>query len=148
MNKQDLLPCPFCRCSSIRIRKDVGVPQMGACYFVNCRGENCGGEVGGFYTEAQAIEAWNRRAPLQADHLDAERQWRPIETLPKEFKDEVNGGEFLDFLTCANYTDEPRMVQMQYWHFVKSCEEGLYTHWMPLPVPPAIAAAKNGRDEG
>lgn len=59
-------------------------------------------------------------------------EWQPIETLPPEFKDQP----FKSFLTCANYKDEPRMIQIQEWLFVESCEDGLYTHWMPLPEPP------------
>lgn len=53
--------------------------------------------------------------------------WQPIETAPRDG---------VEFLSVANYTDEPRQVQIVDWDFVQQCEPGLYTHWMPLPELP------------
>ena len=54
-------------------------------------------------------------------------KWQPIKTAPKDG---------VEFLSVANYTDEPRQVQIVDWDFVQQCQPGLYTHWMPLPEPP------------
>jgi len=63
----------------------------------------------------------------EAAELARRCEWQPIETAPKD------GSEFL---SVANYTDEPRQVQIVDWDFVQQCQPGLYTHWMPLPEPP------------
>lgn len=60
-------------------------------------------------------------------------EWMPIETAPRSG---------IEFLSVANYTDEPRQVQIVDWEFVQQCQPGLYTHWMPLPTLPAIDNAQ------
>lgn len=63
----------------------------------------------------------------EAEELARRSEWQPIETAPKD------GSEFL---SVANYTDEPRQAQIVDWDFVQQCQPGLYTIWMPLPEPP------------
>jgi len=65
----------------------------------------------------------------EAAELARRVEWLPIETAPR-------GG--VEFLSVANYTDEPRQIQIVDWDFVQQCQPGLYTHWMPLPEPPEV----------
>lgn len=55
-NKIELLPCPFCGDSNVRVYiKGVDRVKYGAC----C--ENCDARAGRKPTKKEAAEAWNRR---------------------------------------------------------------------------------------
>lgn len=58
----DLKPCPFCGGTSIYTERVVAYTMTGCLYKVRCGNiPYCGVTQSGFYTEAEAIEAWNRR---------------------------------------------------------------------------------------
>lgn len=59
--KIELLPCPHCGSAA---RLDKWDRQPGHLYSVNCSSDDCGIAVD---TEAEAVAAWNRRAPVQAE---------------------------------------------------------------------------------
>lgn len=59
----ELKPCPCCGETSVRIEKHVAYTTTGYLYRVRCSNiPFCGITQSGFYTEDEAIEAWNRRA--------------------------------------------------------------------------------------
>lgn len=80
-----------------------------------------------------AWRAWNVRRAMAADRIEAlmaERQWRPIETMP------ANHGDAL--LYFPERTGRGRLRAM-----FQISVPGMYpnrppTHWMPLPEPPAL----------
>lgn len=51
----ELKPCPFCG-------GEAEITKWYEGYFVECREQHCGGTIGAYKTEAEAIEAWNTRA--------------------------------------------------------------------------------------
>ena len=58
---EDPLPCPFCGKTAKLNTGDFGEK------FFTCSDDNCGGRLGTgiwFPTDEQAIEVWNRRAPI------------------------------------------------------------------------------------
>ena len=79
--KPKLLPCPFCKGEAKRLYTEYGnstVSLMG--YFVEC--QKCHVRTDEYDTEAEAIEAWNKRAYHECDescdyfkgvHWDRER---------------------------------------------------------------------------
>ena len=59
----ELKPCPFCAESSVHIEKHVAYTPTGYLYLVRCSNiPFCGIRQTGFFTEEEAVEAWNRRA--------------------------------------------------------------------------------------
>ena len=59
----ELKPCPFCGETSIYIEQAVAYTPTGYLYRVRCGNiPYCAVMQSGFFTEAEAIEAWNRRA--------------------------------------------------------------------------------------
>ena len=61
-NEQDLLPCPFCDCSSIndwQIDEDVEDEYRAGKYYVAC--DFCHAQTSLFTDEKAAMEAWNNR---------------------------------------------------------------------------------------
>ena len=59
----ELKPCPFCGESSVHIEKHVAYTTTGYLYLVRCSNiPFCGIRQTGFFTEEEAVEAWNRRA--------------------------------------------------------------------------------------
>lgn len=60
MNDEKLTPCPFCGCVTQKvIGTRIKFPDMEWYWKVECK--DCHATVGGFKTEIQAINAWNRR---------------------------------------------------------------------------------------
>ncbi len=60
--------------------------------------------------------------------LEAEREWKPIETCPKD-----------KWVIAYLYPYEPFIAKLDQSHgWVDEREHGIYspTHWMPLPEPP------------
>lgn len=59
----ELKPCPFCGETSIYIERVVAYTPTDHLCKVRCGNiPYCGTTQSGFYTEAEAIKAWNRRA--------------------------------------------------------------------------------------
>ena len=52
---EELKPCPFCG-------GDAEITKWHEGYFVECKKQRCGGTIGAYKTEEEAIEAWNTRA--------------------------------------------------------------------------------------
>lgn len=75
MEETTLLPCPFCGGTAGLFRHGNHGPYVGwlqnqtdnwvACEESPGETSGCGVSVGMFPTEAEAVEAWNRRAPTQ-----------------------------------------------------------------------------------
>ncbi len=61
----ELKPCPFCGDTYIRPHVTKGHKYTIGCNTVNCVGLHCEGKL--FNSEAEAIEAWNRRAERSKD---------------------------------------------------------------------------------
>jgi len=61
MTQDSLLPCPFCSSTDVKPRNDDVAYLPPATRYVLCRG--CGASGANVETEAEAIAAWNRRAP-------------------------------------------------------------------------------------
>ena len=55
MISNELKSCPFCG-------SEAEITKWHEGYFVECRGHRCGGTIGAYKTEEEAIEAWNTRA--------------------------------------------------------------------------------------
>ena len=74
------------------------------------------------------------RAELAA--LKAENEWQPIETAPKD------GSHFIG----AEFYDDKWWYEEIWWSYSWEFSGGNFvtrpTHWMPLPKPPAIDAAR------
>ena len=80
---QKLLNCPFCG-------GDAEITKWHEGYFVECREQRCGGTIGAYKTEEEAIEAWNTRAERTCTILKGE-------------------GEYSEFsLSCGHYVDGAR----------------------------------------
>ena len=56
----ELKLCPFCGSKA-----EVTKWQEG--WFIECKAHRCGGTIGAYKTEAEAIEAWNKRVPYCDD---------------------------------------------------------------------------------
>lgn len=124
----DLKPCPFCGGEAF-----AGTTLDHVCY-VMCRSETCWSMVGYLPTEAEAIEAWNRRALSPAGTASEMEPvgWQPIETAPKD------GTQVQVF--CPTYFQGKGGITWAVWlnggwldAQVRRCDP---THWMPLPTPP------------
>ena len=61
MTQDSLLPCPFCSSTDVKPRNDDVAYLPPATRYVLCRGFGASGA--NVETEAEAIAAWNRRAP-------------------------------------------------------------------------------------
>ena len=58
----ELLPCPFCGETNLYVERAVAYTLTGYLYFVRCGNiPYCAIRQSGFFTEEEAIEAWNRR---------------------------------------------------------------------------------------
>lgn len=55
MISEELKPCPFCS-------SEAEITKWHEGYFVECKEQRCGGTIGAYKTEEEAIEAWNTRA--------------------------------------------------------------------------------------
>lgn len=148
----ELKPCPFCGGQRISMEKwtDGFDPHRRITWIASCT--DCSARTGYHEEEqADAIEAWNRRAALATP----DDGWLPIESAPKD------GHHFLAY--CEDTVDEydedrllrrgvkERYTVVAYWlwgQFVQFPFTGsivqnrVFTHWRPLPAPPA-----NGRGE-
>ena len=60
--KPNLLPCPFCNGEAMAYEAWTGA------WYVLC---DCGCRLGDFDTEAEAVEAWNKRVPPTEEQLVA-----------------------------------------------------------------------------
>ena len=54
METNELKPCPFCG-------GEAEITKWHEGYFVECREQRCGGTIGAYKTEEEAIDAWNTR---------------------------------------------------------------------------------------
>ena len=61
-----LLPCPFCNDTYIRVHYTKGGNYVVGCNTVNCVACHTEGKL--YKTEKEAIEAWNRRAPVKDEY--------------------------------------------------------------------------------
>jgi len=127
-----LLPCPFCG----------GEPRMVSggpgCTFIQCSICNASGDDG---SEEYAVEKWNCRAALTAALPVIERaKWQPIETAPKDgtsillFASDYPPLSYMGVGQWAFADPDLGFVEGWFWPFAIRP-----THWMPLPVPPALA---------
>lgn len=117
-----LRACPFCGGeANVKMWCEPDTP-----YLVMC--EACGASVKDYTTEAEAIEAWNRRA-------EPERKWIPVtEALPKED---------IDVLLQFPHTMTVGYQEDGFWN-IATCDD-LYSGldeedekpiaWQPLPEP-------------
>ena len=62
----DLLPCPFCGNDAALVRASNSLNNY---LFVQCLNNDCVCESDFYTTEADAIAAWNRRAPTVPDEV-------------------------------------------------------------------------------
>ena len=120
-------------------------------YKAMCNDQECqgyqaqDGEYGGWYidylTQAEAIAAWNRRAPPCP--------WQPMETAPKDGRKvdlwyPVAGlSRIVDCWWSGD--DDPQMPNV-WLNMTEEGENGTYpnatpTHWMPRPLAPQAARA-------
>jgi len=136
MNESNLKPCPFCGATAVN--GTVSVECFRGRYLVECGCDapdcGCGARVTGpgwyadedyFETEAEAIAAWNRRAPY----------WIPVrDRLPIECQRVL----LIDDEECYIGTHED-VDAGGYWFRDGDrdypCDP---THWMPLPKPPGM----------
>lgn len=77
MENEKLLPCPFCGTENVEGYR----PALSNAWAVHC--DDCDFKGPHAYSKAEAIAAWNTRAPAELTG------WQPIETAPKD------GTEFL-----------------------------------------------------
>lgn len=128
-------PCPFCGGEAILepcgVRWSVGCTEKEGADF--CMGYQ---SLTTFSRQAEAIAAWNRRAPVEG-------QWRPIESAPKD-------GTVVDlFARSAGFSAGPGRIPEcwfsdgRWWRWDSQygddqCRSRVsnVTHWQPLPPPP------------
>lgn len=87
MQTNELKPCPFCGCQA-----EVTKWQEG--WFVECKAQRCGGTIGAYKTEAEAIEAWNTRADRTCKMIeehDWNDEWEPYGIFCSECDEAVFG---------------------------------------------------------
>jgi hypothetical protein len=91
--------------------------------------------------------AWNRRAPdarfAELEKENAERQWRPIETAPKD------GTQFIAYSQDLTGTGLSPFVSLCAWHpdaEFCTCELREPTHWIQLPEPPRDTLREGKKD--
>ena len=133
----ELLPCPFCGGEPMQHSHQKGNPsgwEFECDHWICCATEDCPAHVGMCETPAEAIAAWNRRAPV----------WQPISTAPKdgtEFQAWVLNGPGPGFWDPRARFDADGAFQL--WGRVDYDEDGwdchpgwTPTHWQPLPAPP------------
>ena len=53
--RDELKPCPFCG-------GEAEITKWHEGYFAECKKQHCGGTIGAYKTEEEAIEAWNKRS--------------------------------------------------------------------------------------
>jgi Lar family restriction alleviation protein len=136
-----LLPCPFCGTSH------SGLNRINSVWSVACE---CGVEIYGFDSEAQAIAAWNTRttdrqalrADITARYENTLRSlddgWRSIESAPHdeeilaaiEVHNKLEKWWEIQIICIDNETGEITSDCYNGW------DAGDYSHWMPLPAPP------------
>ena len=125
----DLEPCPYCGSPAEQ-------PDWTAVIY--CTNRDCEANNGGV-----CRETWQNRPQIVALQAEkTEREWKPIETAPKDGT---------DVLAYVPETDQQFVI---YWHqhdkcwAYAVCELGtiycIPTHWMPLPQPPLLA--KHGKE--
>ena len=124
----DLLPCPFCGGEA-----KVGThenPALGVMWFLaGClRPCDVSPETKIFGTEAEAIAAWNTRAP----------QWQPISTAPKKQYVIVYGMAMDDEVQQKIFQGPwvARLANDGWWEMIGNTYVDSPTHWMHLPNPP------------
>jgi len=133
------LPCPFCNGAAhsgyAKFNDDAG---WCGCESVDCPGW---GACAQHQTEADAVAAWNRRAPEA-------QAWRAIETAPRDgTRILIADGRSTDaayWSQCAKgYGGSKRYpwVILDETNGVNGMTETHPTHWQPLPAPPGATPA-------
>lgn len=72
--------------------------------------------------------------------LEAERQWRPISTAPRDARRILAADSATGIIRVAHWRNN-RITGMKYWLITGSDQmyaEGYFTHWRPLPAPPEV----------
>lgn len=123
----DVLECPLCGKEPVRV--SVGT--------ASCDGMVDGKEV--HNTIGMRPECWKARSPT-IERLTAELAWQPIETGPKDgteflaYGDEI-GWQVVDY-------DPSKRDPAWCWAVTDGVtyHGSAFTHWRPLPDPPARAA--------
>lgn len=151
MTANELLPCPFCGAEPL-------VENICDQVFVSCPTVHLEPIVHSCGALQMGIDRWNRRAPLTRAALAASPlvqeivaeavQWQPIETAPKDETYHVRGlwvhssktGERLYWESIAGYVADDGDFVDHDSNAPWRAED--YTHWMPLPAPPAAIRAR------
>lgn len=130
----ELKPCPFCNSAPNPVPQNGDVLPGGNGYFQTIWCERCDAEGGKRKTEADAIEAWNRRYPdPELSRLSALVAWQDIETAPKD------GDELL---FCLPRQQGVRLLARwdRIYRVWRKKGEVIYFHpgdlWVRLPAPP------------
>lgn len=128
--KSELLPCPFCG-GEARTHYVKGYEL----WEVSCG--QCGVELSSYLSEADAINAWNRRAEESRSNCEVLRsncevqQWIPVtERMP-----ETEG----TYLTFCRYRDGDTVQKLKLWKggaFTSEPRQVLF--WRELPADPEV----------
>ena len=147
-----LLPCPFCG-GEARKWQD---PSHSAAWFIGCDDgdRDCFGSFHWAETEAEAIEAWNRRA-LPARGVGVKPLvWQPIVKGARRpvglvllYRKSVTAEDKLVAAICKGTPEASDEILLGKWRdgawrqWNTGWTVNGVTHWMPLPEPPEILAA-------
>ena len=91
MTDEKLTPCPFCGCVTQKvIGTRINHPDMEWYWKIECK--DCHANVGGFETEIQAINAWNRRFCEDDIEEDGYITWKHYrDRFVRELTADING---------------------------------------------------------
>jgi hypothetical protein len=121
-----LKPCPFCGAEPTWLEWNEGSETN--TWTLGCSAPGClGCEAGPYGDKAACILQWNTRASLSAP----EREWRPIESAPRDGTEIIAWREVSENSFTCKYIEG-------IWKF----SGGVHMHsgpdgWMPLPPPPS-----------
>lgn len=112
MSEKVLLPCPFCgreaKHYSVRCwnpEEEEWIPNFW--HRVICN--NCGTQTKSFYTEVEAVEAWNRREELERKR----GEWKPF--------DLTWGRSVYSCTACGEAIDIPTEMSKPIYSFCPNC---------------------------
>jgi len=148
----NLLPCPFCGgpastehfegalkgwrwsvgCSDHRIEADEGGSVERVCYGFQ--------SMTSFATKAEAIAAWNRRAPVSG--------WQSIETAPRDGTRFLTWDSYYGVRMGRAFMRADHDDWLSYVDSNGSSHKGgiRASHWMPLPAAPVDGARMRDDD--